>query len=109
MLDQQESDVVIQAVGRVRPFTRPREIITFQASDLPGVRYTTRFRTLAQARAYFQIQTPAQAGLASSAERAWRLKAAGRSNGEIAKALDVSLSTVKRYLKREGGSQTLLY
>src|SRR5262249_13212277 len=104
VLDQKEADVVVQAVGRVRPFTRPREVITFHAGDLPGLAYTMQFRTLRQARSYFQIQTPAQAGLASRAERALRLKATGRSNGKIAQELGVSLSTVKRYLKREGGS-----
>jgi hypothetical protein len=104
MLDQQESDVVIQAVGRVRPFTRPREVITFHAGDLPGVRYTMSFRTLEQARSYFRIQTPTQAGLASRVEQAWRLKAMGHSKRQIAQELGVSLSAVKRYLRQQGGS-----
>jgi hypothetical protein len=104
VLEQKEADVVVQAVGRVRPFTRPREVITFHAGDLPGVRYTQRFRTLEQARSYFQIQTPAQAGLTSRMEQAWRLKATGHSKRQIAQKLGVSLSTVKRYLRQEGGS-----
>src|SRR5206468_2598896 len=44
-LAQKEADVVVQAVGRVRPFTRPREVITFQAGALPGVSYTMEFKS----------------------------------------------------------------
>ena len=102
-LEQQEGDVVVQAVGRVRPFTRVREIITLHASSLPGVHYNMEFRTLEQARRFFQVQTPAQAGLAGRVEQAWRLKAQGRSRTQIAEELGVSLSTVKRYLRRQGG------
>jgi hypothetical protein len=36
-LEFKEHGVVVQAVGRVRPFTRPREVITFQMAELPGV------------------------------------------------------------------------
>jgi DNA-binding NarL/FixJ family response regulator len=61
------------------------------------------FRTLEQARRFFQVQTPAQAGLAGQVEQAWRLKAQGRSRTQIAEELGVSLSTVKRYLRRQGG------
>jgi hypothetical protein len=104
VLEQKEADMVVQAVGRVRPFTRPREVITFHVGDLPGVRYTMSFRTLEQARSYFRIQTPAQADLASRVEQAWRLKATGHSKRQIAQKLGVSLSTVKRYLRQQGGS-----
>ena len=31
VLEQKEADVVVRAVGRVRPFTQPREVITFHA------------------------------------------------------------------------------
>jgi hypothetical protein len=100
VLAQKEANVVVQAVGRVRPFTQPREVFTFQAGDLPGVRYSMEFRTLEQARNFFRIQTPAQVELASRVERAWRLRATGHSNGQIAQELGVSVRTVKRYLKR---------
>ena len=39
-LYQQEMDVVLQAVGRVRPYTRPREVVTFQCAALPDRPYT---------------------------------------------------------------------
>jgi hypothetical protein len=36
-LDQQELDVVLQAVGRVRPYTRPREVVLFQTRNAPTI------------------------------------------------------------------------
>jgi hypothetical protein len=100
VLDQKEADVVVQAVGRVRPFTRPREVITFHAGTLPGVSYTLQFDSLAQARSFFNIPTTAAAEIASRAERARRLKAEGWSKARIATELGVSPCTVKRYLRR---------
>src|SRR5262249_23920105 len=102
VLDQKEADVIVQAVGRVRPFTRPREVITFHAGALPGVTYTLEFESLAQARRFFHIPPPAGAEIASRAERARRLKAEGWSKARIAAELGVSPCTVKRYLRRRG-------
>jgi hypothetical protein len=106
-LVQKEADVVVQAVGRVRPFTRPREAITFQADVLPGVRYTMEFDNLEQARSHFQIATPARVGLAARIEQARRLRAQGLSQARIAAEIGVSLPTVKRYLRQAGGSSGL--
>jgi hypothetical protein len=100
LLEQKEADVVVQAVGRVRPFTRPREIITFHTGLLPGVRYHLQFQGLAEARSFFGIPTPQQAALASKAEQARRLRVQGRSIPQIAQEMGVSLSTAKRYLRR---------
>ena len=50
VLQQKEDDVVIQAVGRVRPFTKAREVITFQVGGLAEVTYTLQFGSLAEAR-----------------------------------------------------------
>jgi hypothetical protein len=99
VLEQKESDVVVQAVGRVRPFTRPREIITFHAGALPGILYSWQFRRLAEARAFFGLQTAFQGGQASRRARARRLRAAGRTLRAIAQELGVSLSTVQRDLR----------
>ncbi len=109
VLNQKEADVIVQAVGRVRPFTRPREIITFHASDLPGVDYTLQFESLEQARNYFGIPTAREAGLASRIETALRLQALGRTQEQIAQEMDVSLSSVKRYLRRGRGQQPFIY
>jgi hypothetical protein len=104
VLEQKEADVVLQAVGRVRPFTRPREVITFHVGPLPGVRYRLEFGSLAQARSFFGIQAPRQAEVTSRVEQALRLRAQGRSRAQIARELGVSDSTVKRYLKQGRGS-----
>ena len=48
-LDQQEMDVVLQAVGRVRPYTKPREIITFQCAKHPKFDYTQEFASIEEA------------------------------------------------------------
>jgi hypothetical protein len=97
VLQQKEHDMVIQAVGRVRPFTKPREVVTFQVGDLPDVRYTLQFRSLASARSHFRIPTRRQ-----SAAEARRLKALGLTRAQIATAMNVSKESVKRYLRTGG-------
>jgi hypothetical protein len=105
VLEEKEANVVVQAVGRVRPFTRPREVITVQAGALPGVRYALEFRSLKQARAFFGVACGKAAEVKAQAAEARRLKVLGRTRAEIAAALGVSPSTVKRYLRREGGQK----
>jgi hypothetical protein len=107
VLEQKEADVVVQAVGRVRPFTQPREVITFQRGSLPGVRYTMQFRSLSQARSFFGIKSNFQARLEIQVAHARRLKVEGYSKSQIAAKLGVSLSTVKRYLRRGGGQKSI--
>jgi hypothetical protein len=102
VLHQKEDDVVVQAVGRVRPFTKPREVITFQVGDLPDVRYTREFRSLADARSYFGVPTRRRSAAEARAAEARRLKALGLSNSRIAATLRVSPATVKRYLRDRG-------
>lgn len=98
MLEQLEADVIVQAVGRVRPFTKPREIITFHMGDLPGVKYRVQFTSLEQARRFFGIPT-AQTDRMAKIERAKRLKVQGQFQKDIAKELGVSARTIRRYLK----------
>jgi hypothetical protein len=106
VLEQTEGDVVVQAVGRVRPFTRLREVITFHCGDLPGVRYNLELHSLSQARAYFGVRTPTQLGREERRQRACLLKASGCGVQEIADELQVSKATVKRDLRV--GSSSLL-
>jgi hypothetical protein len=93
-----ETDMVIQAIGRVRPFTKPREVITFQADDmaeeLPGV---TDFRTLAEARLHFDITTPREERCASMIAEVSAMKAAGLKQKQVAGILNVAARTVQRY------------
>jgi hypothetical protein len=108
VLEQKEDNVVVQAVGRVRPFTGPREVITFQVGDLPEVRYTLQFGSLAEARAYFGIPTRRRSAAEARATRARRLKALGLTKEQIAGVMNVSLSSVKRYIRKDRGSRGLI-
>jgi hypothetical protein len=105
VFEQKEADVVVQAVGRVRPFTRPREVITFQAGLLPGVRYTLSFNTLDQARSFFGIETRRRAELQGRVRQAVVLKAQGYTRRRIAQSLGVSPDSVKRYLREGRGHE----
>lgn len=97
-LEALEHAAVIQAVGRVRPFTKPREVITFQTADLPGVSYEREFTNLDQAREHFA--TPKlrdlEAALRSAETR--QLIDAGLTTQQAAKSQGVSLRTVQRHL-----------
>ncbi len=97
-LVQKEADVVVQAVGRVRPFTKPREIITMHLGDLPGIDNVTQFPNLAVAREHFQLPTPSVAARVKKIAEVARLTASGMSQAEIANLINVSISTVKRYI-----------
>jgi hypothetical protein len=102
-LEFKEHGVVVQAVGRVRPFTRPREVVTFQMADLPGVRYDAEFRTLAEARRHFGVATGRARRTAARAARVASLRAAGHSQAEVALMLGVTERTVRNYEKERAG------
>jgi hypothetical protein len=97
VLVQKEADVVLQAVGRVRPFTRPREIITFQADILPGVTYSFAFPSIAGIRSYFQIPTRGELKRQNLATRIAELRQQGRTQEEAGSQLGICARTVKRY------------
>jgi hypothetical protein len=98
---QKEGDVIAQAVGRVRPFTRPREVFTFYLGDLPGVRYAVEFASLRQARSYFGVPTRGEGKRERRRQEVRRLRALGHTLAEVAAALGASVATIKRDL-REG-------
>lgn len=97
-LAQKEADVVVQAVGRVRPFTRPREVITFQSGDLPGVSYDREFLTLGEARQHFALVTTRRGHMNARAVEARRLCDGGLTWEQIGATMKVSRATVARYL-----------
>ncbi len=99
-LAQREADLVVQAVGRVRPFTRPREVVTFYSGELPGVVYDQEFTSLREAREHFGIETAREERVATRTARARQLRDSGATRDEIAVELCVSRATVGRYLKR---------
>jgi hypothetical protein len=96
-LEHMEMDVVLQAVGRVRPYTHPREIITFQCADHPNLQYTREFKTLAEAREHFGI-TCCRTNLKNQTIRNIMVaKKEGLKQTEVANKLGICVRTVKRY------------
>ena len=86
---------MIQAVGRVRFATRPREVITFQCSDLPDVRLAREFFNLREARDFFGLVTGSEFDRLRQEDEARRLRAEGLTAAAIAARLGVSVRTVR--------------
>jgi hypothetical protein len=100
---QLETNTVLQAVGRVRYATRPREVVTFQCSDLPGVRLTREFYSLRQLRERFGLPTGSEHDRLLQQGEARRRRAEGLTTREIAERLGVCERTVRYRLSRTGG------
>lgn len=96
-LDYLEMETVIQAVGRVRPFTKPREIITFQCSHNPCMEYTQDFLNLDQARIFFEIPADRQQAKENIIQNVKQCRQTGMTQKQSAEALTIGLRTVKRY------------
>jgi hypothetical protein len=96
-LRQQEIDVVVQTVGRVRPFTRPREIITFQAAEHPSIKYEREFDVLDQARKFFNIRGARDLQRETTTSKVQKCKVQGKTQTQTSTAQKLSLSTVKRH------------
>lgn len=98
-LDQQEMDVVLQAVGRVRPYTRPREVFTFQCAGHPTLDYHQEFDSLAAARQFFGIDSRRQTQKKDTVQRVQEAKEQGMTQVQAAECTGLGLRTVKRYWK----------
>jgi len=98
-LNHQEMDTVLQAVGRVRPYTRPREVITFQCAEHPNFAYTREFNSIGEARKYFGISARRTAHTAELCIRIQEARNKGLKQIEAAERLGVGLRTIQRYWK----------
>ena len=96
ILHQLEVETVLQAVGRVRPYTSPTEIIMFLFSDLPDG-YTKEFGSLESARQYFGVISDRKSRLTATVEAVQRAKTMGLKQREAVIETGYSLSTVQRY------------
>ena len=96
-LDSLEIDPVLQAVGRVRPFTGPREIITFLCGAHRSVDYSREFSSLAQARHHFGIATRRERRASDTRQNVISARSQGCTQRLTADRLGVGLRTVKRY------------
>ncbi len=88
---------VIQAVGRVRPFTSPAEIITMQSNDHPYEGYTKEFTNLEGARNFFGIHTQRKDNQLKMVRAIQIAKANGLSQSVAAETCQCSITTVGRY------------
>jgi hypothetical protein len=95
-LHQLEMEVVLQAVGRVRPYTSPREVITFQCAAHPQLNYTKEFENLEDARTYFGISKKRDRQKDSNEANVKEARMRGLTQVETAEELGLGLRTVKR-------------
>ena len=103
-LDHQEMDTVLQAVGRVRPYTEPREVITFQCAGHPDFEYTREFTSIGEARNHFSIPGRRSAQTAELRSQVQDAREKGMKQHEAATQLGVSTRTIKRYWNRKGAT-----
>jgi len=96
-LNHLEMDTVLQAVGRVRPYTKPREVVTFQCAQHPDFAYTREFASIGEARKYFGILDRRSARAAALCGRIQDARNNGLKQREAASLLEVSIRTIKRY------------
>lgn len=99
VLEMIERRVVLQAVGRVRPFTTPATVITFQQDDLSGAFGDIEtFARMTEARSALKVPTRAQLLRAALGDRLRPDHVTGLSQRLIAKQHGIPLSTVHRAL-----------
>ena len=96
---QLETNTVIQAVGRVRFATKPREVITFQCSEMSDVQLAREFYSLREARDYFGLVTGSVFDRRRQEAEVRRLRAEGLTTAAIAERLGVCKRTVRYRLK----------
>jgi hypothetical protein len=96
-LDLLEMDTVLQAVGRVRPYTKPREIITFQCASHPDFEYTKEFTSIGEARKHFGVFSRRAAQTEELRSRVQEARARGMTQKDAAEQLRVGLRTIQRY------------
>ncbi len=106
-LNHLEMGTVLQAVGRVRPYTKPREIITFQCSGHPDFKYTKEFVSLGDARKHFDIPNRRLAKKEELWAQVQGTKKKGLKQYEAAEKLRVGLRTIQRYWKSKTRHQPL--
>lgn len=98
-LRHMELDAVLQAVGRVRPYTREREIILFQCGEHPAVPYDAEFDSLAEARRHFGIATARSRKADGRKQLIAAARVAGLTQKQTAERLGCTERTVQRAWK----------
>lgn len=105
-----EVDPPIQAVGRVRFLTRPREVVFFTMHDIaPDVGEVVEHRTLASMLEALGVPSAREIDRWQQSICAKKLTAEGRTATEIAAGLGISRRTVFYRLRSEEGAGSPLY
>jgi hypothetical protein len=103
-----ERHVVLQAIGRIRPFTSPAKIILFQCDDLSAeLGPIEEFASLGVARRALHVPTLAEMRRAARGEQIRTMCAGGKSLRAVAAEFGVSVSTAS-VAAREDGLDDLL-
>ncbi|MDF5452166.1 helix-turn-helix domain-containing protein, partial [Vibrio parahaemolyticus] len=97
MLQTLEMGTVIQAVGRVRPFTSPCEVITFQNNPHPNYQYDAEFNNLAEIREHFGIDSQRARTTGTKKQEIQQLKQQSLTQKQVAEQLGIGVRTVRRY------------
>jgi hypothetical protein len=90
-----EDDVVLQAIGRVRLFTKPREIVTIQCAEFQDV--TREFTSLAETRRFFGLSSRRESKRDATALAVAAAREDGITKKEAARRIGVSPRTVRRH------------
>lgn len=100
---QEELGVVIQAVGRVRPFTQPREVITCQMGEHPDMPYDSEFHSLQEAREFFGLRTQRSQGALKNHIMVYGFRffhGGGATQDMAVQALGIKKRTVSKYWRK---------
>jgi hypothetical protein len=104
-----EVDPVIQAVGRVRFLTKPREVVFFQMADLePEVGTCQTIRSLAELRGVLGIPSARDLDDVVEGRRARDLMGQGMTADQAADELGISRATLFRRLESLKSSNSSL-
>jgi hypothetical protein len=96
-LGRMERDPVLQAIGRVRPLTHAREVVTFQMADFtPELGEVTEVRTLSALRRVLGVQDPKEIDREFDLAAIQAAKADGLSTTLAAERAGMSRATAYR-------------
>ena len=97
-----EIDPVLQAVGRCRFITKPREVILFQSYDFNSEFKTiVEFKTIKEAEGYFKLPPLSYLNNKEWIDELHRKTSNGKSLRAAARELGISRSKASRILKKE--------
>ncbi len=86
-----------QVVGRIRPYTSPAEVITFQCNDHPQGSYSKEFNNLKDAREYFDIASKREEGALVTKSSVKACRSEGLTQRETKEKTGLSIRTIRNH------------